>query len=50
MLASSMQEQQLSYESPDALRIHIYRWQKAGAQPKAVLQIAHGRAEHARRR
>ena len=44
-----MQEQQLSYESPDALRIHIYRWSPDTTPPKAVLQISHGMAEHAGR-
>ncbi len=44
-----MQEQTLSYESPDALRIHIYRWSPDTTPPKAVLQISHGMAEHAGR-
>jgi alpha-beta hydrolase superfamily lysophospholipase len=49
MLTGSMNEQHLSYEAPDALRIHVYCWSKANAKPKAVLQIAHGMAEHAGR-
>ena len=49
MLSGSMQEQQLRYEAPDALAIHVYRWSNPSGKPKAVLQIAHGMAEHAGR-
>ena len=49
MLVGPMNEQHLSYEAPDALRVHVYKWSPDSDKPKAVLQIAHGMAEHAGR-
>src|SRR5260370_12087902 len=34
--------------APDGVELHVYRWLPAGA-PKAVVQIAHGLAEHGAR-
>jgi alpha-beta hydrolase superfamily lysophospholipase len=35
--------------TPDGARIATYTWLPAGGRPRAILQIAHGAAEHARR-
>ena len=39
--------EEFAFESSDGARLHAYKWQ--AANPKAVLQIAHGAAEHALR-
>jgi len=43
-----MKDDSLSLEAADGQRIHVYRW-LAGGTPKAIVQIAHGAAEHAGR-
>jgi alpha-beta hydrolase superfamily lysophospholipase len=42
------QDDTFTLEGTGGQRIHVYRWLPAGP-PKAVVQIAHGAAEHARR-
>ncbi len=41
-------ESSFSFETSDGPRLHVYSWLPDGA-PKAVVQIAHGMAEHAAR-
>ncbi len=43
-----MQSTTFTLETPDGVRLHVYRWLPEGA-PKAIVQIAHGWAEHAAR-
>lgn len=43
-----MTEETFTLTAADGQRLHVYRWQPALA-PRAVVQIAHGAAEHARR-
>src|SRR5262245_52839011 len=43
-----MKDDTFAFEGADGQRIHVYRWLPMGA-PKAVVQIAHGAAEHAGR-
>lgn len=42
-------ERQFRYEAADGVSIAAYRWAADGVEPKAILQIAHGMGEHARR-
>lgn len=42
-------ERQFRFEAADGVSIAAYRWAAAGVPPKAILQIAHGMGEHARR-
>jgi alpha-beta hydrolase superfamily lysophospholipase len=42
------QDDVFTVEGTGGQRIHVYRW-LPGGRPKAVVQIAHGAAEHARR-
>lgn len=37
------------FEAPDGVSIAAYRWAAKGVAPKAILQVAHGMGEHARR-
>jgi hypothetical protein len=43
-----MKDDSLSLEAADGQRIYVYGWLPGGT-PKAVVQIAHGAAEHAGR-
>ncbi len=43
-----MQSTTFTLETPDSVRLHVYRWLPEGA-PKAIVQITHGWAEHAAR-
>jgi alpha-beta hydrolase superfamily lysophospholipase len=46
----TMQSATITFRSPDGPEIFVYKWEPdAGVQPRAVVQIAHGAAEHARR-
>jgi len=45
-----MQSTTFTYKSPDGPEIFVYKWTpEARVKPKAVVQIAHGAAEHAQR-
>lgn len=44
-----IEERQFRFEAADGVSIAAYRWAAAGVRPKAILQIAHGMGEHARR-
>lgn len=44
-----IEERQFRFEAADGASIAAYRWAAAGVRPKAILQIAHGMGEHARR-
>jgi alpha-beta hydrolase superfamily lysophospholipase len=45
-----MQTTTFTFTSPDGPEIFVYKWgPEAGVKPKAVVQIAHGAAEHAAR-
>jgi alpha-beta hydrolase superfamily lysophospholipase len=44
-----MQSSTFRFKAADGLQVHTYRWLPDGAPPKAVVQIAHGLAEHAGR-
>lgn len=45
-----MESSTLTLNAPDGTSVHIYRWSPPqGRAPKAVVQIAHGLAEHAAR-
>lgn len=41
--------QQDFYEAPDGTRVATYTWLPAADRPRALVQIAHGAAEHGRR-
>lgn len=45
----NIDERQFRFEAADGASIAAFRWAAAGVKPKAVLQIAHGMGEHARR-
>ena len=45
----NIEERQFRFEAADGASIAAFRWAAAGVRPKAVLQIAHGMGEHARR-
>jgi alpha-beta hydrolase superfamily lysophospholipase len=44
-----IEERQFRFEAPDGASIAAYRWAAGGVAPRAVLQVAHGMGEHARR-
>jgi alpha-beta hydrolase superfamily lysophospholipase len=44
-----MNESTFVLEAADGQRIHVERWEPENGQPKAVVQVAHGLAEHAAR-
>jgi len=44
-----MNESTFVLEADDGQRIHVERWEPENGSPKAVVQIAHGAAEHAAR-
>lgn len=44
-----IEEHQFRFQAPDGASIAAYRWAAKGVAPRAVLQIAHGMGEHARR-
>lgn len=44
-----IEERQFRFEAADGTSIAAYRWAAAGVVPRAILQIAHGMGEHARR-
>ncbi|MHA1730536.1 MAG: lysophospholipase [Promethearchaeota archaeon] len=45
-----MQEKTFTFEDHDGIEIFVYNWRPdPGTEPKAVVQIAHGMAEHAGR-
>lgn len=44
-----MESSTFTFTANDGLALHVYRWLPSDAQPHAVLQIAHGMAEHAGR-
>lgn len=45
----TIEELQFRFEAADGASIVAFRWAVKGVTPKAVLQIAHGMGEHARR-
>lgn len=42
-------ERQFRFEARDGVSIAAFRWAANGVAPKAILQVAHGMGEHARR-
>jgi alpha-beta hydrolase superfamily lysophospholipase len=49
-MGGKMPESTFTFTDPDAFEIFVYRWAPAAdVSPKAVVQIAHGAAEHALR-
>ncbi len=44
-----IEERQFRFEAADGASIAAYRWAAAGVRAQAILQIAHGMGEHARR-
>lgn len=42
-------ERQFRFEARDGVSIAAFRWAAKGVVPKAILQVAHGMGEHARR-
>lgn len=44
-----IEERQFRFEAADGASIAAYRWAATSVRPKAILQIAHGMGEHARR-
>lgn len=44
-----VEERRFRFEAADGASIAAYRWAATGVRPKAILQIAHGMGEHARR-
>ena len=45
----NIEERQFRFEAADGASIAAFRWAATGVQPRAVLQVAHGMGEHARR-
>jgi alpha-beta hydrolase superfamily lysophospholipase len=45
----AIEEKQFRLQGTDGASIAAYRWAARGVTPRAVLQVAHGMAEHARR-
>lgn len=45
----NIDERQFRFEAQDGTSIAAFRWAAKGVAPKAILQVAHGMGEHARR-
>ncbi len=45
----NIEERQFRFEAADGASIAAYCWTAAGVEPRAIVQIAHGMGEHARR-
>lgn len=44
-----MSTRTFTFTDPDGFEIFVYEWLPDGQKPKAVVQVAHGMAEHALR-
>ncbi|MFD3448354.1 alpha/beta hydrolase [Microbacteriaceae bacterium 4G12] len=44
-----MNRESFTLQSADGIELHIMKWYDSSVQPKAVVQIAHGMAEHIKR-